>query len=63
MDNELNKGDKRKKFKPGKSELKRPEQILKSRKIKAKKQAFQKQRQNLHQKRRNFTAQKAKKNR
>lgn len=63
MDNEPNKSEKRKKFRPAKSELKRPEQILKSRKIKAKKQAFQKQRQKIHQKRRNFSAQKAKKNR
>ena len=42
-------GNKRDKFKRKGSELKRPEQIVKARKLKAKKSAFQSQRQRKHQ--------------
>lgn len=51
----------RNKFKKGKHELKRPEQIMKTRNIKAKKEAFQKHQQQKRQKHKNFSTQKAKK--
>ncbi|XP_061173182.1 ATP-dependent RNA helicase DDX54-like [Saccostrea echinata] len=47
--------------KGNRGELKHPEQILKQRKLKAKKQAFQKNRHKQKQSRRNFKAQRAKK--
>ena len=40
------------KFKPGKGERKKPEQIMKARNIKERKMAFQKQREHENQKRR-----------
>lgn len=47
-DDDLTGQEKRNKFKRKNSELKRPEQILKQRKLKAKKQAFQKGREKMH---------------
>ncbi|OWF35956.1 ATP-dependent RNA helicase DDX54-like [Mizuhopecten yessoensis] len=49
------------KFKRPKQERKRPEQIMKSRNAKAKKQAFQKHQEQTRQKRKNFSSQMSKK--
>ena len=51
-------GGKKNKFKNRKSELKNPDQIMKARKLKAKKQAFQKQRHNQKVKRQSVAKQK-----
>ena len=58
---EAGQGGRKNKFKKPRSDLKRPEQIMKQRKVKAKQQALQFQRKKMHSKNRAISKQKEKK--
>ncbi|XP_060080406.1 ATP-dependent RNA helicase DDX54-like [Ylistrum balloti] len=59
--NSLKNSSRKGKFKIPKQERKRPEQIMKTRNVKARKQAFQKHQEQARQKRKNFSAKMSKK--